>query len=523
MAAPVFLRLFPLIALVVIATPGTAQARGQAETSLATNQASPNGDWTAACHVLQHTDFSAIPDAPTHVARAEVVTASKGQPTYCRVDGFIDPQIGIEMRLPVTSWNGKFMEKGCGGWCGAITDFDWMCPEALRSGYACITTDMGHKGSSGEDISWARNNLQAQIDFGYRATHAVAVAGKVIAARFYGKQPSRSYYYGCSTGGYQGVMEAQRFPWDFDGIVAGAPDIDETQANFRGLWLAKVELDGAGRPILGRDQLNLLHDAALALCDMDDGVKDGVISNPLGCRFKPESLLCKGTQSSGCLTDAQVDAARKIYSGPVDSSGRPTSTGSFLIGSELEWGNLWPTQSLVDYFRYGMEGYSTKPDFKDSDFDFNQDYKRFGLAPQYDNSNPDLRRLQLAGTKLIVFHGTTDTTDPPGPVIDYYRMVERVMGGRKNTQSFFRLFLLPGMNHCWGGAGVMQVDWIRMLEDWVELGKAPEGVIAAHPADSKGPRFTRPLYPFPDYAKYKGKGDVNEAQNFARVPGASSP
>ena len=504
-----------LIMTLAVATAGQTRDLANPSRSLAAEANSPPENPVAACGDLSKTDFSTISDAPTHIVHAEIVTPSDGQTSYCKVNGWIEPQIGIEMRLPVKTWNGKFMEKGCGGWCGTV--MDWACADALPRGYACITTDMGHKGSSMDDVSWAKNDLQAQMDFGFRATHVAALAGKVIAAVFYGKRPSRSYYVGCSTGGYQGVMEAQRFPWDFDGIVAGAPDIDETQANYRGLWIAKVEIDRQGHPILGKEELRLLHNGALALCDGDDGVRDGIISNPLGCRFRPESLRCKPGKSSGCLTEAQVDAARKIYSGPTDSSGNPTSTGSFLIGSELEWANLWPTQSLVDYFRYGFPGYSTKSDYKDSDFDFDRDYMRFGLAPQYDNSNPDLRKLKAAGTKLIVYHGTTDTIDPPGPVIDYYRMAERIMGGRKNAQSFFRLFLLPGMNHCGGGVGVMDVDWIHALEEWVERGRAPDQIIAAHPAHDKEPRFTRPLYPFPDYARYKGRGDVNKVQNFERV------
>jgi feruloyl esterase len=476
-------------------------------------------DPVASCAELARADFSGLPDAPTHITQTEVVAATGGAPAYCKVNGFIELHVGIEMRLPVKTWNGKFMEKGCGGWCGAI--MDWACVDALNRGYACITTDMGHKGSSMDDVSWAKNNLQAQIDFGFRATHVAALAGKAIATQYYGLAPKRSYLVGCSTGGYQGVMEAQRFPWDFDGIVAGAPDIDESQANFRALWVAKVERDQHGGLILGQRDLVLLHNAALALCDQDDGVKDGIIGNPLGCEFKPQTLLCEPGGTTGCLTREQVDAARRIYSGPVTATGRQTSTGSFLIGSELGWSNLWSTQSLVDYFRYGLAGYATKAGFKDTDFDFNRDYQRFGLAPQYDNRNPDLRRLKAAGTKFIIYHGTTDTIDPPGPVIDYYDTVEKTMGGRANTQSFFRLFLIPGMNHCGGGTGALDVDWIGALEAWVEAGKAPDVIIGAHIAQDEQRRYTRPLYPFPDFARYKGIGDVDQAESFMRASSAA--
>ena len=392
------------------------------------------GDPFVDCGKLAKADFSGITDAPTHITATELVAATGGDPAYCKITGSIEPQISIEMRLPAANWNGKFMEVGCGGWCGAI--FDWTCGEASRRGYACIATDMGHKGSGMDDVRWANNNLQGQIDFGYRATHVTALAGKAVAAQYYGSQPARSYYVGCSTGGYQGVMEAQRFPWDFDGIVAGAPDIDETQANFRGLWLARVERDSDGKRLLGEKELALLHNAALALCDLDDGIKDGIIANPRGCKFRPETLLCKSGEKSGCLTPAQIDAAKKIYAGPMNSAGERTSTGSFLIGSELGWTDFWPTQSLVDFFRYGIPGYTTGPDYKDTDIDFDRDYKRFGLAPQYENNNPDLRRLQAAGAKLIVYHGTTDTIDPPGPVIDYYETVEKTMGDGRRHRRF---------------------------------------------------------------------------------------
>jgi len=512
--ARTLLTLFAAIGLFVLlgTAPFKASAQDKAQASVAD------------CRDLATVDFSAVPDAPTHLTKAELVVPAAGAPAYCKVSGFIEPHVGIQMRLPVKDWNGKFMEKGCGGWCGAI--MDWACLDALERHYACITTDMGHSGASMDEVSWAVDNLQGQIDFGYRATHVAAVAGKAIARHYYGVSPKWSYYVGCSTGGYQGVTEAQKFPWDFDGIVAGAPDIDETQANFRGLWIAQVQRDRDGKPILGNTELTLLHAAALALCDQDDGVRDGIISNPRHCKFKPDTLLCKAGQTSGCLTRPQVDAATKIYSGPVNSSGQPTSTGSFLIGSELEWGNLWPTQSLVDYFRFGFASYSTRPGFKDTDLDFDSDYKRFGLAPQYDNSNPDLRRLRSAGAKFIIYHGTTgttDTIDPPGPVIDYYELAEKTMGGRKTMQSFFRLFLVPGMNHCGGGVGVTNVDWIDAIEKWVEAGTAPDALIGTRPARGNERGFARPLYPYPDYAKYIGRGDANQAENFKRVSVRDDP
>lgn len=479
--------------------------------------AAPANDATSRCEALATRDFAQVQDAPTTIASAEIVAASGSDPAHCKVVGEIQPHVAVELRLPAGDWNGKFVEGGCGGWCGMM--FRHACMPLLRQGYACIVTDTGHKGSP-VDVRWAQDNLQAQIDFGYRGVHVAAVAGKAIAAAYYGRPPQRSYFVGCSTGGYEGVMAAQRFPWDFDGIVAGAPDIDQTQANFRALWFARAKRDAQGSILLGDKELTLLHDAALALCDLDDGVKDGIIGAPLACRFRPESLRCHTGQTTGCLTAAQVEAARKIYSGPTDAEGRPTSTGSFLIGSELGWKDEWPLDSLVDYFRYGYPGFTTGQDYKYSDFDFDRDYKRFGFATYYDNSNPDLRRFEKAGGKLIVYHGATDTTDPPRPVIDYYETVERTMGGRKATQDFFRLFLIPGMNHCAGGAGALSVDWLGAIVDWVERDKPPFGLVGEHAAHGVEPAFTRPLYPYPAYAKYKGRGDPNRAENFAPANGA---
>jgi len=404
------------------------------------------------------------------------------------------------------------------------------------------------------DTLWAANNLSAQIDFGYRATHVAAVAGKAIAESYYRKSPSRSYFIGCSTGGYQGVTEAQRYPWDFDGILAGAPDIDETAASLRAIWIARVFLDENGKPRLNHNELQLVHNAALARCDMDDGVKDGIISNPLACQFDPSELVCGAPQTKDCLTPELAEIVRKLYAGPMTSSGERTSTGGYLPGSELVWDQIWPANSTEQAFKYGMAGFYTRAQWKYTDFDFDHDYQRLGVTPWYDNDNPDLRKFKRAGGKLIIYHGAADTVDLPGAVTDYYEAVERTMGGRKATQEFFRLFVVPGMNHCIGGQGAYLVDWFSYLEAWVEQGKPPDVLMSVHvsddylaaqplPADLRIPpgvtltreerasiaasrltfpldpaipiSFTRPLYPYPLYAKYKGTGNPNAAVNFA--------
>jgi feruloyl esterase len=521
-----------------------------ASVQAATTATNPTPD--TRCQELANVDFSSIQDAPTQIIEAKAIAAAGTMPGYCRIDGYVKPQVGFDLLLPSNQWNGKFMEVGCGGWCGAI-DIS-QCDAALRHGYACIASDMGHKGTE-DDTLWADGNLPAQVDFGYRATHVVALSGKAIARRYYDKAPAHSYFVGCSTGGYQGVMEAQRFPWDFDGIVAGAPDIDEAAANLRATWIVRTFLDTSGKALLSHDALQLTHEAVLKRCDMDDGVKDGIIGDPLACKFDPAELLCKSGQTNGCFTPAQVDVINKLYAGPMTSDGKSISTGGYLRGSELTWGDFWPALAVEQFYKFGLWGYSAGPQFKYTDFDFDRDYKRLGLASWYDNSNPDLRKFKDAGGKLIVYHGGTDTVDLPGAVIDYYETVERTMGGRASTQDFFRLFLIPGMNHCTGGAGAYAIDYVSYIERWVEQGKAPDVLMSAHVSDSylataplpKLPQnlpaditpearaaiavdylelpldpvipvaFTRPVYPYPTRAKYLGRGDPHSASSFGPV------
>jgi hypothetical protein len=512
-------------------------------------QTSVVADPALRCDSLQRSDFSGVQDAPTQVTVSKLVKAGGGVPAYCQIKGYIVPQIGFELRLP-ENWNGKFMEVGCGGWCGSINAD--ACAPPLKRGYACVASNMGHEGA-GEDTLWADRNLQAQIDFGYRATHVALLSGKAIAERFYGREPARSYFVGCSTGGYQGVTEAERFPWDFDGIIAGAPDIDESGADLRSIWITRTSLDGSGKPLLTRDTLQLVHDAALKRCDLDDGVMDRVIGNPLACETDPKDLLCSKGRTTGCLTSTQAQVVSKLYAGPMTSDGESISTGGFPPGSELLWAQIEPAWGLEQYFKYGIPGYSTSGQWKYTDFNFDQDYKRFGLAAHFDNSNPDLRKFKHAGGKLIIYQGGSDTIDLPGPVVDYYETVERTMGGHAVTQDFFRLFLIPGMYHCTGGDGAYAIDYLSALEAWVERGKAPDKLIGAHVSDgylaahpntagesAQTPEeklwmsalelelpldpaipvaFTRPVYPFPTRAKYKGTGDPNEAASFVPVDG----
>jgi feruloyl esterase len=507
--------------------------------------APPQG--AAACEALKSQDFSHLQDAPLQLIEARVVAAQGKTPAYCQVQGYVWPQVGIEMHLPLDKWNGKFMEVGDGGYGGDMYLF--LCEGPVRRGYACIASDMGHKGVTNLGL-WGQDNLQAQADWGFRATHVTALAGRALVRAFYMKPPTRSYMYGCSTGGYQGLVESQRFPWDFDGIVAIAPDAEsEADTSMRQVWKFRALLDGQGKPLFALADLELLHQAALQACDMDDGVKDGLISNPLGCRFDPDVLACGAGRSGGCLSAAQIAAARKIYRGPETSSGLRIATRGVFPGSEMDWSTDADASAEVsEFFKYLLYRPAPGSGWRISDFDFDHDYQRLGLGALFTDNNPDLRRFKAAGGKLLVAQGGYDGLEIPGAIFDYYETVERTMGGRAATMDFFRLFLVPGMRHCSAGDGAFAVDYLAYLEAWVERGQAPGVMVGAHvdtdwllqqtTAEQGSPRdrvwtaafhlayplgsevpvtFTRPLYPYPAYARYTGTGDTNDARNFSPV------
>jgi hypothetical protein len=495
----------------------------------------------AVCEMLKLADFAQVVDAPTRVAESTYLEATATDPAACLIRGYVAPQVGFEMKVPATGWNGKLVELGSGGFAGSTQggiEKLW-CDELVRSGHACIHSDHGHTSGVGEksiaalDGVWAFDNPQAEIDYAYRALHVTALAGKAIVRRYYGAQEQRAYFLGCSGGGRQALVAAQRFPWDFDGIVAMEPAINLSGAFMSFLYNYRAVTDSQGAPLFKVEELQMLHDAAIAQCDRDDGLEDGIIGHPLACAFDPGKLACTAGHAEKCLSPVQVAAAKKMYAGAMTSSGKRLHPGHVMPGAEVGSFGFNVTRPLArlalnDFFRYLAFVPDAGPEWNPASFDFDQDYKRLALMEQlYAASNPDLRAFRDAGGKLIIAQGWDDSGAPfPLGTIDYYETVEKTMGGRKATQDFARLFMVPGRQHCGGGEGASAADFFAPLRDWVESGKAPEVIQAMHvepldmvraPADNTKIRFTRPLYPYPQRAKYQGKGDKNDWRSFKPV------
>ena len=496
-----------------------------AMTTFASAQATDDGG--RKCQALMQADFSTAHDAPFTTTNAEIVSNGTDQP-YCKVEGYVVPEISFEMRLPISGWNHGFVLVGSGGW--ATEKFLFLCKEPLRRGYACIAGDAGHQNGQG---LWMQSNPQAKIDWGYRATHVTTLAGKALVHAFYGEPPKLSLMMGCSTGGYQGLVEAQRFPSDFGGIVSVAPDINEADLAMRTVWAARSLVGEDGHPIFTADSLAVLHEAALKACDLSDGVRDGIIGDPLVCRFDPRTIICKAGERVACLTPQQAIAASHIYDGPMTSGGERLTAGGPLRGSELGWSEILDDKFPDQFFRFALtdcagDGISA------TKFDFDRDYQRLGLAGTFISSNPDLRGFRQAGGKLLIVQGGNDSTEQAPVLVDYYGMVERVVGGRQTVRDFARLFIVPGMNHCTGGDGAFAIDYFAAMERWVVDGRAPEMLVGAHvpewatryrgliagltaPVAGERVMFTRPVYPYPLHAEYNGRGDVNDFTSFHAV------
>jgi feruloyl esterase len=434
-------------------------------------------------------------------------------PAFCRVAATLRPSsdsdIKIEVWMPAANWNGKFQAVGNGAFNGTIPYTAMVT--ALGRGYATGSTDTGHVGGG---ASWALGHPEKVIDFGWRAVHEMAVTSKKIIASYYDAGARFSYWNGCSAGGRQGMKEAQRFPADFDGIIAGAPGLDWTGRAAQALRVAKtLEKNEAAR--LSQRQRQLLHGAVIDACDTMDGVKDGLIENPSRCKFDPGVLQCEGSDGGACLTTAQVETARLVYSAAVNPTTKRAIAG-LQPGSELGWTDMGWTGSArgtgLEQFRFLV---FRDPSWDVQKFNFHSDIVR---ADEVDNDtlnalDPNLKPFIDRGGKLIQYHGWSDPQISPLNSTQYYTRALEVLGGTDKVHGSYRLFMAPGMAHCGGGEGPNTFDMVSALEQWVEHGKAPDRIIASHSTNGIVDR-TRPLCPYPQVAAYTGTGSTDDASSF---------
>ena len=430
-------------------------------------------------------------------------------PEFCRVAATLAPStdsdIKVEFWLPTSGWNRKLEVVGNGGWAGVISY--GALAEAVRNGYAAASTDTGHSTPGGAFVAGHPEKL---IDFAWRSEHEMTVKAKAIVEAFYGAAARRSYWNGCSTGGRQALKEAQMFPDDFDGIIAGAPG----NRTAMGLWIAHALLKDPASHIPPA-KFPLIHQAALAACDAADGLKDGLVSDPERCKFDPAVLLCKEGDAPDCLTAAQVEGARKVYGPGKNPRTGKTLFPAFAPGSELGWavmGGAAPYAPILEQAKYVT--FADNPDWDWRTFDFDKDNDRF-MRPEYlimNATDPHLDKFLAHGGKLLMYHGWADQNVSPYMTVDYYKSVLETMGPAKIAGSV-RLYMLPGMAHCSGGEGPNTFDKIGTLDRWVEEAKAPESLVASHSTAGKVDR-TRPLCPYPQMAVYKGSGSIDEAANF---------
>jgi hypothetical protein len=478
-------------------------------------------------------DFGATPGAPTRVSSAAVVAATATAPEFCDVKGYVSAQVQFELKLPTKTWQGRYLQNGCGGFCGSVGSPGFPSCDLQPGGdFAVSATNDGHA-AAGFDALWAATDEQERIDLGSRAVHVVSIASKAIIQAFYGTGPQRSYFNGCSDGGREALMEAQRFPADFDGIVAGAPANIWAPLNgeFQ-VWLGRINADAQGAPIMTPDKLPALHAAAIASCDGADGLVDGQIDDPRACRFDPASIQCAGADGQSCLTAAQVDVARKAYSGPVDARGRHLYPGGEPVGSELAWAGWFVTTGAPgvglligdNYLKYSAFPIGQRTSSV-QDWQFTVDgFNRLRTEGRVFNStSPDLSAFKRRGGKLILWHGWSDQAIPPTGTPAYYAAVRDRFGGLQATQQFARLFMVPSMYHCAGGFGPTVFDLINPITDWVEKGEAPTRIVAAQ-TDATGEVVrTRPLFAYPQRAQYVGTGSIDDASNFVGVTPAHLP
>ena len=448
------------------------------------------------------------------IVAAAVVASGDDAPEHCRVSGVIAPEIRFEVNLP-SAWNGRFYMHGNGGLAGSPPELPRRratAHRALTQGFATAYTNTGHDRRSEPGWSFAHGNLQKLVDYAFRAVHLTAVTAKEIVQTYYTRSPSYSYWHGCSTGGRQGLVSAQRFPEDFDGIVVGAPILDLVGTQLSNIW----EIQALRNTSFTKAKVEKLSEIVYAQCDGVDGLKDGLITDPRHCAFDSAQDLprCSGSASPDCFTEEEITAVSKFYGGVETSQGRlypgrpigaePLERFRLRAGVQLERAN-----DYLRYIAFPEEG----PEFALAAFDFDEDPKRMEFARHMlDAIEPDMTRFKDRGGKILGYFGWADQALNPQRNVDYYEDVMATIG-RDETRSFYRLFMIPGMAHCRGGLGVDRFDAMTALVNWVEGGTPPERLLASRVEEDRV-TMTRPLCPYPEFARYQEGGSPNEAASF---------
>jgi feruloyl esterase len=485
------------------------------------------------CASVTAADVPEATSASIKITSAAVIDDGRTAP-HCRVQAIVDGFAKFEVHLPVSEWKQRFLAGG--GPAGTVQ----------ANGFATMSRqDIGNRGS--EDAF--ANNYQARVDFAYRIVHLQVAAAKAFIAKYYGHGPKFSYYNACSEPGREGMMEVQRFPEDFDGVVTGCPPINDVINN--GLfyaWNIRANTRADGTLIITPDKLPLLHQAVLQECDALDGLKDGLVSDPFGCHPKLTEIECKpGQNATSCLTTEQIHSALELYRGAHDDKGKKLEPVGVLPGSELHWtAVIAPNPPLPGRptFSNDRDGtvFALRSEFSDpplgkswqlSDLKFDRaSFDAFTkLHYLYDATDPDLTAFAKAGHKLIIWQGLADTNVLPAHTVLYYTALQKTMGVQAVDQ-FVRLYVLPGVGHCGGGDGPFIRDFLTPLQLWVERGLAPDVLPASHvasqaPAAATGasaePNLTRPVYPYPYTSRYRGTGEIHDGNNFVRGPARPAP
>jgi Tannase and feruloyl esterase len=445
----------------------------------------------------------------------------KSVPAFCRVKATLTPSsdsgIRVEVWMPVSGWNGRFQGVGNGGWAGTISYT--ALADAVKAGYAGASTDTGH---TGNNAAFAVGHPEKLIDMGYRAIHEMTVKGKSIVSSFYGSAPSLSMFNGCSLGGRQAVTEADRYPADYDAIIAGAPALYNMH-----LHTARIALNAAVQRSPGSriplSKYMMIHQAVLRACDGLDGVKDGVIDDPMRCHFDPQVLQCKGADSPSCLTSQQVETARIMYGPWKTPEGQWLSEPLLQPGSELSWSILAGTEPVgtaLNGLRYVV---FKDPKWSPKTFNPNTDIDRALAADDgtLELTDPNLGPYFTRGGKLLLYHGWQDPQVAAQNTVHFFKDVVKTMGPAVVDKSI-QLYMVPGMNHCRGGPGPDVFDKVAAMESWIKTGKAPADIIASHKNRDGVVDRTRPLCPYGEVEHWKGPGSTNDAANFSCVAEAGA-